>query len=458
MESLHLARQAALLGGLVVQPFFRTLMDDLNLNKIPNSPLIPSSSLPPKTIKNSNKRPLDEGDLEVPANKSVTFSPILPTFLIIHSPSQELKNISPFAINKGIKGICGEVNLIKRLRSGDILIETKNYRQSQSLMNMEKFVDITVNVSPHRSLNTSRGVISEIDLLNVSDEEIREELADQNVIDSRRITIRKGLEIVKTKHIILTFNTPKLPIAIHAGYLNCPVRPYIPNPLRCFNCQRFGHSQTSCRGSATCAKCGTTEHASEDCGNEAKCINCGGDHPAYSRSCPKWQSEKEIQQIKITKNVSFPEARALAALTTPKPNLSYATVVKPKSVKTMSSQTEITIPPSNIHTVEEIKNKLTSIPSTSKITGKSSQSSRINVKRQDSMSSTSKKTSVNQKQEKLDDKQLKSNKTSSGHTKPVDEKSDVGDMEVDSGLEFPKALLPRPTKAQWRKSKHNNNG
>ncbi|GBO11583.1 hypothetical protein AVEN_202519-1 [Araneus ventricosus] len=33
------------------------------------------------------------------------------------------------------------------------------------------------------------------------------------------------------------------------------VRPFIPNPLRCFKCQRFGHSQTNCRGTLTCARC-----------------------------------------------------------------------------------------------------------------------------------------------------------------------------------------------------------
>ncbi|GBN08076.1 hypothetical protein AVEN_273830-1 [Araneus ventricosus] len=38
------------------------------------------------------------------------------------------------------------------------------------------------------------------------------------------------------------------------------VRPYIPNPLRCFKCQRFGHSKTSCRGTLTCARCAEVGH------------------------------------------------------------------------------------------------------------------------------------------------------------------------------------------------------
>ena len=58
----------------------------------------------------------------------------------------------------------------------------------------------------------------------------------------------------------LTLNSPTLPNRIKAAYLSCPVRPYIPNPLRCFQCQRYGHAKTSCRGSVTCARCAEVGH------------------------------------------------------------------------------------------------------------------------------------------------------------------------------------------------------
>ncbi|GFU58458.1 hypothetical protein TNCV_3416831 [Trichonephila clavipes] len=46
--------------------------------------------------------------------------------------------------------------------------------------------------------------------------------------------IKKETTTVLTKHVILTFNSPKLPTTIKAGYLNCNIRSYISNPLRCF--------------------------------------------------------------------------------------------------------------------------------------------------------------------------------------------------------------------------------
>lgn len=82
----------------------------------------------------------------------------------------------------------------------------------------------------------------------------------------------------------------------------------MPNPQRCFHCQRYGHSALSFRGK-TCAKCGKNYHPSENCSNLPCCINCGEPHPAYSRSCRKWKQEKEIITLKVKENISFPEAR-----------------------------------------------------------------------------------------------------------------------------------------------------
>ncbi|GFX13664.1 probable RNA-directed DNA polymerase from transposon X-element [Trichonephila clavipes] len=77
----------------------------------------------------------------------------------------------------------------------------------------------------------------------------------QKVCDVRRITIRRDGQVLNTKHLILTFSTPDLPQTVKMAYIRCPVRPYIPNLLRCFQCQRFGHSKTFCRGQPTCSRC-----------------------------------------------------------------------------------------------------------------------------------------------------------------------------------------------------------
>ncbi|GBO08446.1 hypothetical protein AVEN_220338-1 [Araneus ventricosus] len=183
------------------------------------------------------------------------------------------------------------------------------------------------NLLPHLSLNTSKGVITCGSLLNFTNEEITQELTGQGVKDVRRINIRRDGELLPTKHFILTFNTPRLPEYIKAGYVLCSVRPYIPNPLRCFKCQRFGHSKINCRWTLICARCAVAGHESTGCTAVEKCVNCQGNHTSFSRSCPKWELEKEIVTTKFKNNISFPEARRLVKALTPIEGKSYASVV-----------------------------------------------------------------------------------------------------------------------------------
>ncbi|GFU70758.1 uncharacterized protein TNCV_493211 [Trichonephila clavipes] len=160
-------------------------------------------------------------------------------------------------------------------------------------------------------------------------------MRDQKVCAVRRITIRKDGQVLNTKHLILTFSTPDLPQFVKMAYLRCPVREYIPNPLRCFNCQRYGHSKNVCRGQPTCPRCGEVGHDSNDCSKKERCVNCKGEHPAYSRACPTWRQEKEITTVKIKNKISYPEARRVVSSRTPVPGVSYANVVKKQPKPTL---------------------------------------------------------------------------------------------------------------------------
>ncbi|GFT85897.1 uncharacterized protein TNCV_3255491 [Trichonephila clavipes] len=181
----------------------------------------------------------------------------------------------------------GEPKSVKRLRSGNLLIETTSALQTKSFLLAKSFLNNPVTVSPHKSLNSCRGVISEPDLLGTSDSEILEGFSDQGVTQ----------------------------------------------------CQRFGHSQTACRGQLTCSRCASVGHASSDCTIEQKCVNCSQPHSADSKLCLKWKIEKEIQTIKINKNISYIEARKFIA---PQPSQTYAQVAKSITVNS-SSQTDETI-------------------------------------------------------------------------------------------------------------------
>ncbi|XP_023214065.1 uncharacterized protein LOC111616944 [Centruroides sculpturatus] len=212
-----------------------------------------------------------------------------PAYLVVHATGKKpLAKASSFLIQKLFESTIGQFKKIQKLRSGDLLVETASPQQSAKLMETKTLGEMEVTVTPHASLNSSHGVISE------DESDIQIGLSDQGVTAVQRISICWDSKLIPNKHLILTFNKPTLPSFITAGYLRCPVRPYVPNPLRCFKCQRFGHSQTSCRGKSICAQCGTEGHDSTECTTTPCCVNCKDAHPAYSQKCLAWQREKEI--------------------------------------------------------------------------------------------------------------------------------------------------------------------
>ncbi|XP_067126078.1 uncharacterized protein [Centruroides vittatus] len=238
-----------------------------------------------------------------------------PIYLIVHSTTEKpMSKCSPFLIQKLFESTIGHLKKIQKLRSGDLLIEAASSQQSAKLLKMTSLGDITVTITPH---------------------------ANQGVTAVRRISIRRDGKLIPTKHLILTFGKPTLPSFVTAGYLRCPVRPYVPNPLRCFKCQRFGHSQTSCRGKSVCAQCGSEGHQSAECTNTPCCVNCKDAHPAYSRKCPAWQREKEIQRVKTVSNIPYPEARRMVTSSAPLKQKTFAAVLK--STKTCAVQTNISV-------------------------------------------------------------------------------------------------------------------
>ncbi|XP_055924719.1 uncharacterized protein LOC129956798 [Argiope bruennichi] len=262
-------------------------------------------------------------------------------FLILHTP-KTFHKVSPFLVQKLITSFIGDVKSTKKLPSGDLLIETSSKAQIAAIQKLTKLGDFPVEVTPHRTLNFSRGVISDTDLFDCSETELVQELRSQKVCAAHRIKIKRNGTLIPTKHVILTFSSPELPKFIRAGYVQSKVKPYVPNPLRCFKCQRFGHSQGTCRGSLRCAKCSADDHETSVCSSQAlKCLNCSGPHSAYSRDCPKWKMEKEIQSLKVKRNITYAEARKFVLDRTPKPGLSYSGAMK-STLKCTGSQTEIT--------------------------------------------------------------------------------------------------------------------
>lgn len=277
-------------------------------------------------LTHSQKQQSGEGPHKTPSfnTASTETAEVVPRFLVVKSTEdgmENFSNISPFVIMKNMYGLIGETHLIKKVKDG-LLVQTKSEKQSKRLIEVTRFAGKSVKVEAHPTLNISKGVVFCRDLLNCTLEEILEELKNSGVIQVKRIKTKKEGTLTDTPNHVLTFNTPSLPSYINVAFYKLKVRPYIPPPVRCFNCQLFGHVAEKCLSTKICA-CGQPPHE-PPCSDNKKCANCEGPHSAGYKNCPTYKMESEIQKIKTIERITYSEAKKKVSVSTPKPNLSYS--------------------------------------------------------------------------------------------------------------------------------------
>ena len=113
-----------------------------------------------------------------------------------------------------------------------------------------------------------------------------------NITSAKRLVSR--LTKLETRQILLSVKG-EIPNTFEIRNLGSfKTRTYIPEPLRCFKCQRFGHHKEQCRAPARCAICSKL-HDTSQClekykkgeNVQAKCPNCQSHHHAWSLKCPE---------------------------------------------------------------------------------------------------------------------------------------------------------------------------
>ena len=230
-----------------------------------------------------------------------------PRFLVMESSNDDLplSKLSPFAIQKGFQAVARTLKSIKRLRDGSFLVECGKRAQAQNLLWTNRFIDRPVRVTIHKTLNSSQGVIRCRDLADMTEVEIQDELKDQGVAGVNRVTLKKEGKVIPTNTLFLTFGFPELPKEITVGYLKVKVALFVPNLMRCFNCNKFGHTSQRCKVAAKCTCCGKDKHEGQ-CEGPKLCSNCNGPHASSAKDCPVWQKEEEIQRVCVEKRISFP--------------------------------------------------------------------------------------------------------------------------------------------------------
>ena len=159
------------------------------------------------------------------------------------------------------------------------------------------------------SNSSNRGIIFDVDE-ELSDEEICFKIG----IPAKRITKKVRGENKITRQVILFFDDA-IPEFIYLGWRRYRVSLYIPEPIRCYNCQAYGHKSNNCRSRVKCPIC-AKNHSYEDCPSKDKnrenqrafCPNCHANHPASYKGCKKYHEAKQILKIQTEEKLSYADA------------------------------------------------------------------------------------------------------------------------------------------------------
>ena len=84
------------------------------------------------------------------------------------------------------------------MRNQTLLVETNRKIQTEQLLKCKTFFNLPVEVSEHKTLNSSKGIIRDKALKGESEENIQDYLKDQGVTAVKRFKIRKGHDLVPT--------------------------------------------------------------------------------------------------------------------------------------------------------------------------------------------------------------------------------------------------------------------
>ena len=147
--------------------------------------------------------------------------------------------------------------------------------------------------------------------------------------------LSRGLEGDFVSYMLDFDSTP--PTHIIIGLTHYKTHQYIPQPLRCDKCQKFGHATKFCKSTAVICSFCAGPHSYKDCDRTeqqtaAKCQNCGGNHSSAFKKCPKYQQIATILQNKTKFHLSYAEAAKLQAAS--------QTQTQPSQTPSSSTQTD----------------------------------------------------------------------------------------------------------------------
>ena len=166
------------------------------------------------------------------------------------------------------------------------------------ILKINKFSGVDVQIYIPKSETQTYGVIGPIDITVDMEDLLSMHCVTENgseIVALNRLNKFINGSKTPSASVRVTFSGDKMPTFLMLDFLKYQVRDYNRPPLRCYNCQLFGHTASGCTRRRTCVNC-SGAHSVENCpsNSEAKCSNCNGPHKASSSECPTFKKYATI--------------------------------------------------------------------------------------------------------------------------------------------------------------------
>jgi len=236
----------------------------------------------------------------------------------IEGKTKRITELGPDAVSRYIN--THFTTVLKIERAGKALrIHCNSHEQKTAILKAGNIVDVLVNCTEPQRINKNitsfqakiKKIITGVPL-DITDEEINNYAKSETATKLKK---RINGNLQPKMAVLLTYPTDAvIPTFVQVDYLSFSVKTYIPRPLRCWNCQGYGHSQDHCRRETPkCPQC-AEGHKYESCPNKReegrKCANCGGPHSAGYNGCPKFKTAQDITKLIATTGISYRDAVA----------------------------------------------------------------------------------------------------------------------------------------------------
>ena len=228
-------------------------------------------------------------------------------YSIRSSSGADLRRLGIFKVDDALRRLIGSYTKLDHSADKSITVTIATEAQAKSLLQLRSLLNEPVTVDVHPSCKQSVGLIHSALLAHESTEDILLRLSAQHVTKVIRVK-NNG----HTYRVTFSVPSPPLTLTLCTGQ-TVSVRKAYPLPLRCYTCQHYGHSHTSCHSKRPiCDRCGqptSDDHVPKTCNKPEHCYHCKAPHATSSPNCPKYLAEKRILLLHHRDGVPMGEAR-----------------------------------------------------------------------------------------------------------------------------------------------------